>query len=311
MRIEQYRTPRESLWNDFAQRSKNGTFLFHRSYMEYHADRFEDFSLIVRDDGDHVVALLPASRHGDVLVSHGGLTYGGFVSAAGMTAIRMLHVFAACLDYLRQAGIATVIYKCVPHLYHSIPAEEDAYALFRFRATLSRREVSSAIDTSLVLPFRPGRLGPLRAARRNGLHVEETTAFADFWTVLEQSLHERHGRRPVHNLGEIEQLARLFPDNIRLFRCLRGDVTLAGSVVYLSNRVCHLQYNGASEQGRGCGAQDLVLATVIERFSPTHRWIDLGISTEQGGQHLNEGLLAYKEGFGARSVNYDTYELVL
>ena len=75
--------------------------------------------------------------------------------------------------------------------------------------------------------------------------------------------------------------------------------------------MCHVQYDGASEEGRGCGAQDLVLATVIEHFSPTHRWIDLGISTEQGGQHLNEGLMAYKEGFGARSVNYDTYELVL
>ena len=159
MHIEQYRTQREGLWDEFAQRSKNGTFLFHRSYMEYHADRFEDFSLIVRDEDDHVVALLPASRHGDVLVSHGGLTYGGFVSGAGMTATRMLHVFAACLDHLRRAGIASVVYKCVPHLYHSVPAEEDAYALFRYRATLSRRDVSSAIDTSLALPFRRGRLG--------------------------------------------------------------------------------------------------------------------------------------------------------
>ena len=129
--------------------------------------------------------------------------------------------------------------------------------------------------------------------------------------MLEQNLYERHGRRPVHTLREIEQLARLFPENIRLFRCLRGDEILAGSVVYLSARVCHLQYNGASEEGRACGAQDLVLATVIEHFSATHRWIDLGISTEQEGQHLNEGLMAYKEGFGARSVNYDTYELVL
>ena len=157
-------------------------------------------------------------------------------------------------------------------------------ALFRCRATLSRREVSSAIDTAFALPFRRGRLGPSRAARRNGsARSEETTAFGDFWTVLEQNLYERHGRRPVHSLHEIEQLARLFPENIRLFRCLRGDATLAGTVVYLSTRVCHVQYNGASEEGRGCGAQDSVLATVIEHFSQTHRWIDLGISTEQEG----------------------------
>jgi Acetyltransferase (GNAT) domain len=311
MQVERYRSQREPLWNEFARRSKNGTFLFHRSYMEYHADRFEDFSLIVRDEADHVVALLPATRHADTVVSHGGLTYGGFVSGPQMTVTRMLNVFAACLDHLRRAGIASVVYKCVPHLYHSIPAEEDAYTLFRCRATLSRREVSSAIDTALAVPFRRGRLSELRAARKNGLRVEETTAFADFWAVLEQNLSERHDSRPVHNLREIEHLARLFPENIRLFRCLRGEVTLAGSVVYLSTRVCHVQYDGASEEGRGCGAQGLVLATVIEHFSRTHRWIDMGISTEQGGQHLNEGLMAFKEGFGARSVNYDTYELVL
>ena len=46
--------------------------------------------------------------------------------------------------------------------------------------------------------------------------MEETTAFADFWAVLEQNLYERHGRGPVHDLREIEHLARLFPGNIRL-----------------------------------------------------------------------------------------------
>ena len=43
--------------------------------------------------------------------------------------------------------------------------------------------------------------------------------------------------------------------------------------------------------------------------SPTCRWIDFGISTEERGQRLNEGLASYKEGFGARAVNYDTYAL--
>ena len=59
------------------------------------------------------------------------------------------------------------------------------------------------------------------------------------------------------------------------------------------------------------GAQDLALAAVIERYRRRTVVVDLGISTEQAGQHLNEGLIAYKEGFGARSVNYDTYELEL
>jgi hypothetical protein len=33
-------------WNRFNQASRNGTFLFDRGYMDYHADRFTDASLM-------------------------------------------------------------------------------------------------------------------------------------------------------------------------------------------------------------------------------------------------------------------------
>ena len=151
----------------------------------------------------------------------------------------------------------------------------------------------------------------LRRAERSGLRVEESTDFSHFWPLLEENLQKRYGRQPVHTLKEIGLLAHHFPRNIRLFRTLAGGTTLAGVVVYLSANVCHVQYNATSEEGRARGAQDLALATVLELFARTHRFIDLGISTEQGGRFLNEGLVDYKEGFGARAVNYDTYELAL
>lgn len=309
MRVERYTADREHEWNDFVRRSKNGTFLFDRAYMEYHRDRFMDYSLLVHDDRGHLVALLPASRHGDELISHGGLTYGGFVSDAQMTTRRMLDVFAAFLRQIRRDEVERLVYKCVPHIYHSFPAEEDAYALFVHDARLIRRDVSSAIDTRLPLSVRKGRQGVLQRARRAGLRVEQTNGFDRFWPLLEQNLVERHGQRPVHTLEEITYLAGRFPENILLFVCVGGEEILAGSVVYLSTNVCHLQYNGASEGGRRQGALDLVLAEVIQRFSSTHRVIDFGISTERDGRYLNGGLIDYKEGFGARAVNYDFYEM--
>jgi hypothetical protein len=309
VRIDRYSACHEREWNDFVRYSKNGTFLFDRSYMEYHRDRFEDFSLLVRDGRDRLIAVLPASRHESLVVSHGGLTYGGFVSGAPMTTKRMLDVFDACSEHLVSAEIDRLVYKCVPHIYHSVPAEEDAYALFVRDARLTRRDVSSAIDTRRVLPFRKGRTGALRRARKEGLHIAQTDTFDDFWPLLKRTLVERHATKPVHTLEEITGLASRFPENILLLVCTDGSKLLAGSVVYVSTNVCHLQYNGVSADGRRLGALDLVLAAVIERFSSTHRWIDFGISTERGGRFLNEGLTEYKEGFGARAVNYDSYEL--
>jgi hypothetical protein len=62
--------------------------------MDYHQDRFSDCSLVVEADGEWQ-ALLPAHTDGMTLVSHAGLTYGGWIVAPSMTAPRMLQAFEA------------------------------------------------------------------------------------------------------------------------------------------------------------------------------------------------------------------------
>src|SRR5438270_7744382 len=130
--IRDYTNEHRGLWDAFVARSKNGTFLFQRDYMDYHADRFPDASLLAIDDEGTVRALLPATRRGHEIVSHEGLTYGGFVIDARMTVETMLEVFEATLSHLREAGIARLLYKAVPHIYHRSPSEEDLYALYHY-----------------------------------------------------------------------------------------------------------------------------------------------------------------------------------
>lgn len=309
MRVDRYTADHAQEWNDFVRHSKNGVFLFDRGYMDYHRERFADASLLIHDDRGRLTAVLPASRHENALVSHGGLTYGGFVTSSKMTTRRMLDVFDTFISHSRQEGVERIVYKCVPHIYHSVPAEEDVYALFVHDAQLVRRDISSAIDTRRTLPRQDLRLRVLQRARKAGLRVEQSDALGEFWPVLERNLEERYATQPVHTLEEITLLAARFPENILHFASTAGDELLAGAVVYVSTNVCHVQYNAASAEGRRMGALDLVLAHVIERFSSTHRWIDFGISTERDGRYLNEGLIDYKEGFGARAVSYDFYEL--
>src|SRR4051812_21049879 len=113
--VIKYEAGRKSAWDDFVDRSKNGVFLFQRDYVEYHADRFPDHSLMFYDDRGQLIALLPATVSGDVLSSHNGLTFGGVVSDCNMRVGLMLEVFVAARDYLRKHGIAKLIYKAVPH----------------------------------------------------------------------------------------------------------------------------------------------------------------------------------------------------
>ena len=66
------------IWNNFVSEAKNATFLFDRNFMEYHVNRFTDYSLLIFYS-DKLVALLPANRAEATIFSHQGLTYGGLI----------------------------------------------------------------------------------------------------------------------------------------------------------------------------------------------------------------------------------------
>lgn len=103
--IHRYTAAYHRDWNDFVSESSNGTFLFLREYMEYHADRFTDYSLLVYD-GNKLLALLPANRSGDVLYSHAGLTYGGLIVTARNTTAQVLEIMRSIADFLKKNGLS-------------------------------------------------------------------------------------------------------------------------------------------------------------------------------------------------------------
>lgn len=308
-----YTPDKQEEWDTFVEASKNGTFLFKRGYMDYHALRFTDCSLLFYKE-NRLIALLPANivEEEHTVYSHGGLTYGGLILSDKATAVEALEVFSCALDYMRTTLHATrLLYKPVPHIYARTPSEEDLYALFRLGGVLKARTLSSAVYRDNLLPMRTLRRRGVAKAQKEGVVYEESRDLSLFWPLLTEVLQEKHHRAPVHTLQEMQLLMQRFPANIHLFLArLQGEV-LAGSVVYESPRVAHAQYIAAGPRGRALGALDGLFSYLIEERFAGKGYFDFGISTEEEGRVLNEGLLFQKEGFGARSVVYDTYEVQL
>ena len=307
--VIRYEDKHKPLWDEFITNSKNGTFLFYRDYMEYHSDRFTDFSLMFFDD-NRLIAVMPANIKDDILFSHGGLTFGGIISDRRMKTPIMLEIFDALREYLRMHGIRKVVYKAIPHIYHIVPAEEDLYALFRHNAKLIRRDVSSTILMNPKIAYSKGRKRSIKKSKTMGLEVRRSYDFETFMAIVAENLRKKYGVKPTHTADEMRLLASKFPESIKLFAAYKDDTMVAGVVMYESNKnVAHAQYIAATDDGKKLYATDLIFDYLINNYYVEKKYFDFGISTEKEGRFLNTNLITFKEEFGARAVVYDTYEL--
>ncbi|MDX6583437.1 MAG: hypothetical protein QOI10_2621 [Solirubrobacterales bacterium] len=308
--VRRYEPGDEAAWDQLVDRSRSGHFMFRRGYMDYHADRFQDHSLLVYD-GSKLVAALPANVDGTALVSHGGLTFGGLQIGDSTSARRVLEIFSALREHLRDLRIFSLLYKAVPHIYHRVPSEEDLHALFVEGAALVRRDVSAAIRLDARLPYTKGRKAAVKAAQRAEIEVGPSDDFDGFMALQEEVLRSRYDAEPVHASDELALLASRFPGAITLHTARVAGRLVAGVVVYRTEIVAHAQYIAANEEGRETHALDKLLDGLIAADQGSSRWWDFGTSNDRATGSLNEALIRNKESYGARAVVYDQYLLDL
>lgn len=309
MRAVRYTLDDRAAWDDFIRKSKNGNFHLERGFIEYHGDRLTDHSLLIYDDKE-LVALLPGNAIDKNYYSHSGLTYGGFILLPSCRMTQFFEIVESAFDYIQQNSFEKLVYKTIPYIYHSVPADEDRHALFAAGASLIKRDVLPVIDMNNRLPYQERRARSIKKAAKNNLVVRESEDIPSFWAIVETLL-SSYNSRPVHSLAEIQHLHALFPSNIRLFSAYHDDQMVAGVLIFESKMVARSQYISANETGKNFGALDLIFDHLLSEVYPAKRYFDFGTTTTGGGYELNPGLSDQKEGFGARTVVQDTYELNL
>ena len=297
-------------WNAFVAQSKNGTFLIDRRYMDYHMERFRDFSLMFYSK-DKLVAVMPAHHDDVTLYSHCGLSYGGLILSRKISAEQVCELFRDLNYCLREVDkFKRVVYKSVPWIYHRLPSEEPLYALTKVcGASIKSRDVASVVMLDNRLPLSQLRRRGVKKSVNAGVQVIEESDFAPFWQLLEANLLARYQTKPVHSLDEIMLLKSRFPQNIRLFSAYCGSEIVGGTVLYIDGAVVKTQYISASETGRHIGALDFLFSSLLDRFAADgYRYFDFGTSNFKTSDDLHESLIFQKEGFGGRAVCYDTYQ---
>lgn len=307
--VKKYEASDSSQWDTFIDSAKNATFLFKRDFMDYHKDRFVDHSMLVFKN-EKVVALFPANISENILYSHQGLTYGGLVINKKTKLKEVAEIFQSLLQYLSEGNIEKLQIKLMPKIYNNLPSDELDYLLFITQAQLIRTDILSVIDNKQPIKIASNRLEGVKKAEKNKLRIEEGNDFEGFWNeILIPNLADKHNTLPVHSLGEIAQLEKDFPNNILQFNVYKDAEIVGGATIFETENVAHVQYISANEDKQQLGTLDFLFEFLINDRFKDKKFFDFGTSNENGGKNVNEGLLYWKECFGARSIVQQFYEV--
>lgn len=279
--------------------------------MDYHQDRFEDFSVLVFKE-KKLVGLFPANKVDGIVYSHQGLTYGGLLTSEDTKLEEFVNYFKSVLNFYKDIDCKKLQLKQLPSIYTTLPNDELQYLMFILKAKLIRRDTLSVINMKHKLKVSKDRVAGNKRALKHGLRIEEVNDFESFWNkILIPNLKAKHDTNPVHSLEEIQLLKEKFPNQIRQFNVYKNNQIVAGTTIFETIQVAHSQYISGNEEKNQIGSLDFLHMHLINVVFKNKTYFDFGISNEKQGVHINRGLNYWKEGFGARTVTQDFYEIDL
>lgn len=276
--------------------------------MDYHNDRFQDFSLMIYKD-EKLIALMPANKVDDCVYSHQGLTYGGFIYKSDLKSEDVINLLKAVLNYLLDNKIKTLELKELPIVFLENQTNNPlAYLCFKLKAQLVRVDMHSVVDLKFKA-YNRSRKNGYKRGQKNNLVVKEVNDFEDFWNkILIPNLDNKHDVKPVHSLEEIQLLKTKFPNKIRQFNVYHNNIIVAGTTIFETKHVAHSQYISGNADKNTLGSLDFLHHHLLEDVFASKSYFNFGISNLNQGQNINQGLLYWKEGFGSHSITQSFYK---
>jgi hypothetical protein len=304
-----YNVKDKAIWNAFVKQAKNATFLFDRDFMEYHQDRFDDFSLLIFKK-DKLVAVLPANRVGETLFSHQGLTYGGLVLLPNSKLEAVINILRSVLEYLNENGIVKLVLKAIPSIYCDYASDEIDYLAFICQGKVIMKNNIAVIALKNKLLFSKSRRECINRGKKNSLIIKEETCLDTFWNeLLIPNLNEKYASKPVHTIEEIMFLKTKFPENIRHFNVYYGEALVCGTTLFVTAKVAKAQYLAGCDKNNALGSIDFLYDFLIKEVAKDKLFFDFGPSHEDNGLKIVKNINFWKESFGSHSVVQNFYEI--
>lgn len=326
LQIIPYESSMEPIWDRFVMNeSANGTFLQTRRFLNYHPKgRFQDASFLVENEKGAVVAAVPAAvqqRDGKkVLVSHPGSTYGGPVIRETCTsAERCLDIVQAIDRYVADSYDRSE-FKLTPDLLSKRESKALGYALYH-EGFSNYEELSVIVDLegkseeNLLSSFDENKKRNTKKAMKHGLKFVRLMSRGEieaFYELLKSNL-AKYSAVPVHTVDELEDfIARRLKGEVELWGVWDEDRLVAGTMTFYfeQTNLLHTQYLASDLQITDYSPSTFLYYSILHNaIQGGYQTVSFGITTEDHGRYLNQGLVSNKESFdGKHSINWTYYK---
>lgn len=295
----------------------NGEFINSIKYLSYHPqERFIDDSIAVIDaqnqeiKGVLMAALKPGANN--YIISHPGTTFAGPILNKKIDIKSAKEILDLMLSYYEEKYEYIEI-RLHPGIYDKQPMEWIEYWIMRRGYHYDMMALANVInlnelndENSVLSFFSSGRRYYVKQALKKNKYqikkLDEPTL--QIWENMNRNIGVKFNSKTTHSFDEIQNLCKLFPENIISFMAERFDGTYgAFALLYCFKNVLHTQYldlnyEYASEYPNLYLIYEIIKGAKKDEYS----FFSFGASTEERGKIMNEGLYQYKEGYGGGAV---------
>jgi len=322
IRLVKYEPALAERWDSFIDNSINGT-LFHRQrFMSYHpVGKFADASLLFYE-GNKLLSVFPAAiiKAADgkkVLKSHPGTSYGGLVFEQTLPLEDIFSILESLHEYANQEQVNQIEFRQGPKIFNKVLVDQFDFALVHFNYERKEQELATFFPLEqftfnenfeeFLMQFPQKNRNEIRKGIKEELvfkNLSGNAELANFYEILCKSLEMRFQKKPTHTFEEFETILRLYPEQCFVAGIFKGDILTAGFfIMQLNERGWHIFYAPMNYEYQNLRPLNFGVAQLIHlAMKKGMKVLNYGISTEQGGKHINWPLFKFKENFNGTGV---------
>ena len=306
-------------------KNTNGEFINSLNYLSYHGKRFKEDSIVIRDKGSHVIKgvflATAAADNPTTIVSHQGTTFAGPIYNLKDSYQTVNYVIRLMLSYYEEK-YHNICIHVTPNYYAGQASGILDYVLLQNGYSYGMTALANIIrieninsEEQLLEMYETKRRNQVRKVLKSNEFVfrQVESISRDVWERMANNLQERHHVHPTHTYEEINSLQVKLPGFIVPYevRHVSGEYAAFG-LIYKFKNVFHTQYLDMNyTYAADCPNLLLVHRLLMEARKEKFPVFSFGTSTENAGKYLNEGLWAYKSGYGGGSIILPVYSKIL